>query len=41
MACRVIENEPEISACEAMIAAAVASATNGMRAQDGASRKNG
>ena len=30
-----------MSACEAMMAAAVASATSGRSAQDGASRKNG
>ncbi len=37
----MIENEPEMSACEAMIAAAVASTTSGSSAHDGASRKNG
>ena len=41
MAWRVMENEPEISACDAMIAAAVESVTSGSKAHDGASRKNG
>ena len=41
MACRVIENEPEISAWDAMIAAAVERPTSGSSAHDGASRKNG
>ena len=35
------ENAPEISACEAMIAAAVARPTSGKSAHAGASRKNG
>ena len=38
---RVTENAPEITAWEAMIVATVASATIGMRAQWGKSRKNG
>ena len=34
----VIENAPEISACEAITVASVASATSGKRAHDGASK---
>ena len=41
MACCVSENAPEMSACDAMIAAAVARPTSGSSAQSGASRKNG
>jgi hypothetical protein len=40
-ACRVTENAPEITACEAMIVATVASSTIGTRPQSGISRKNG
>jgi len=36
----VIENDPEISACDAMIAAAVAMTTSGISAHDGAIMKN-
>jgi hypothetical protein len=41
MAWRVSEKAPEMSACDAMIAASVASATSGSSAHDGAIRKNG
>ena len=41
MAWRVSENTPEITACEAITVAAVASATSGMVAQSGARWKNG
>ena len=37
-ACSVIEKAPEISACDAMIAAQVASSTSGSVAQAGAIR---
>ena len=37
----VTENAPEITACEAITAAAVASTTIGICAQPGTSRKNG
>src|SRR6266568_5930030 len=39
-ACRVRENAPEMIACEAMTAAAVARATSGYKAHDGAMWKN-
>ena len=38
---RVTENAPEMSACDAITVASVASSTIGMRAQCGISRKNG
>jgi len=38
---RVTENAPEITACEAITVAAVASTTIGIRLQSGKSRKNG
>jgi hypothetical protein len=38
---RVTENAPEITACEAITVATVASSTIGIRAQCGMSRKNG
>ena len=41
MACRVSENAPEISACDAMIAAAVARPTSGSNAHPGVSSKKG
>ena len=41
MAWRVIEKDPEIKACDAMMAAAVAMPTRGTSAHCGASRKNG
>ena len=41
MACLVRENTPEMRACDAMMAAAAASATRGRVAQAGARRKNG
>ena len=41
MACRLTENAPEITACEAITVAIVASRTMGSRAQPGSSRKNG
>ncbi len=37
IACRVSENTPEISACEAMMVATAASTTIGISAQPGAS----
>ena len=40
-ACAVIENAPEITACEAITVAQVATATSGNCSQSGASRKNG
>ncbi len=40
-ACLVIENAPEITACDAMMVAAVASSTSGTSAQPGADSKNG
>src|ERR1700712_4778273 len=40
-ACLVMENEPEITACDAIIVAAVASMTKGTRPQPGADSKNG
>ena len=41
MACLVIENAPEITACEAITVAAVASTTIGTSAHCGNMRKNG
>ena len=41
MAWREIEKAPEITACEAITVATVASPTSGIRAQSGADRKNG
>ena len=40
-ACWVIENAPEINACEAMIAAAVAIPISGSSAHESARSKNG
>src|SRR5271167_4760785 len=40
-ACLVMENAPEITACDAMIVAAVAKITSGTSAQPGADSKNG
>ena len=40
-ACRVTENAPEITACDAITVARVASTTTGSSAHDGISRKNG
>jgi hypothetical protein len=37
----VSENTPEISACDAITVAIVASTTSGMRSECGARRKNG
>ena len=41
IACRAMENAPEITAWLAMTVATVASSTRGRRATDGAIRKNG
>lgn len=41
MACAVMENAPEITACEAMTVAQAASTTTGTVAHAGNSRKNG
>ena len=38
IACRVSENAPEITACDAMIVATVAMTTTGYSAHSGASR---
>ena len=38
---RVTENAPEITACEAITVAKVASTTTGIRLQSGKARKNG
>ena len=41
MACWVTEKAPEITACDAMMVASVASTTSGSRAHSGAIRKKG
>ena len=41
IACRVSENTPEMSACDAITVAAAASTISGTSAQPGASLKNG
>ncbi len=41
MACRLTENAPEITACDAITVAAVARTTMGSRPHDGMSRKKG
>jgi hypothetical protein len=41
MACRVIEKAPEITACDAMMAASVASTSAGQISRSGKRRKNG